>query len=51
MMPEYILPYVLHLLAHFPDFPMDKEDNQRAKVIFEYVAYVALSGLGYGGRF
>lgn len=23
-MPEYVLPYAIHLLAHHPDFPVDK---------------------------
>ncbi len=29
MMPEYVLPYMLHLLAHFPDFPTSLNDAGR----------------------
>lgn len=29
MMPEYVLPYLLHLLAHFPDFPTSHDDSVR----------------------
>lgn len=29
MMPEYVLPYMLHLLAHFPDYPTAHDDHAR----------------------
>ena len=29
IMPEYVLPYLLHLLAHFPDFPTSHDDGAR----------------------
>jgi hypothetical protein len=29
MMPEYVLPYMLHLLAHFPDYPTSHDDTAR----------------------
>jgi hypothetical protein len=32
LMPEYVLPYVVHLLAHHPDFPSSKTDVGRIKV-------------------
>ena len=33
MMPEYVLPYMLHLLAYYPDFPTSFDDNIRWKPI------------------
>lgn len=27
-MPEYVLPYAIHLLAHHPDFPVDKASDK-----------------------
>ncbi|CAN0435862.1 unnamed protein product, partial [Ectocarpus sp. 8 AP-2014] len=30
-MPEYVLPYAIHLLAYHPDFPVHKDDKQRIK--------------------
>lgn len=30
-MPEYVLPYMLHLLAHYPDFPEGHDDTHRWK--------------------
>lgn len=44
MMPEYVLPYMLHLLAHFPDYPTSKQDMIRWKPILKYVK--SLSSLG-----
>lgn len=31
MMPEYVLPYMLHLLAHYPDYPLSGDDKFRFK--------------------
>jgi hypothetical protein len=38
MMPEYALPYVLHLLAHHPDFPSSDADTARARHIQRWEA-------------
>jgi hypothetical protein len=37
LMPEYVLPYLLHLLAHFPDFPSGPDDSMRWKAIHKCV--------------
>ncbi|TFJ85174.1 hypothetical protein NSK_003597 [Nannochloropsis salina CCMP1776] len=40
MMPEYLLPYLLHLLAHFPDFPTSPHDSVRWRPIQRCLAFV-----------
>jgi len=33
LMPEYAVPYAIHLLTHHPDFPEDSSDTQRVKTV------------------
>ncbi|CAM9808961.1 unnamed protein product, partial [Discosporangium mesarthrocarpum] len=39
-MPEYVLPYVVHLLAHHPNFPIDKDDKPRLKNLQRHLCFV-----------
>jgi hypothetical protein len=42
VMPEYILPYVLHLCAHSNNFPDGEDDEDRVQHIEKYVSYVRI---------
>jgi hypothetical protein len=37
LMPEYAVPYALHLLAHHPDFPDDPSDAPRVKAVEKHL--------------
>jgi len=37
LMPEYAVPYVVHLLSHHPEFPDDKTDAGRIKAVERYL--------------
>ncbi|CAM9300251.1 unnamed protein product, partial [Phaeothamnion confervicola] len=39
-MPEYVLPYVVHLLAHHPDFPGGEQDEVRVKHLRKCLHFV-----------
>ncbi|CAM9264954.1 unnamed protein product, partial [Choristocarpus tenellus] len=39
-MPEYVLPYMVHLLAHHPDFPVDKDDKPRLKNLERCLVFI-----------
>ena len=38
-MPEYVVPYVYHLLAHHPDFPTEKEDAKRIRAQQKHLSW------------
>ena len=40
MMPEYLLPYLLHLLSHFPDFPTSLNDSGRWRPLHRCLAFL-----------
>jgi len=40
MMPEYLLPYLLHLLTHFPDFPTSLHDAGRWRPLHRCLAFL-----------
>ncbi|CAN0124437.1 unnamed protein product, partial [Scytosiphon promiscuus] len=49
-MPEYVVPYAIHLLAHHPDFPANKDDKPRMKNIQRYLVFLLDPLIGGHGR-
>ncbi|CAN0567076.1 unnamed protein product, partial [Ectocarpus sp. 12 AP-2014] len=47
-MPEYVLPYAIHLLAYHPDFPVHKDDKQRIKNMEKYLNFLIEPLIGAG---
>ena len=45
-MPEYVVPYAIHLLAHHPDFPVNKASRSRVSALEGVCVWVEVGGSG-----
>eukprot|EP00903_Cladosiphon_okamuranus_P009357 g8923.t1 len=50
LMPEYVVPYAIHLLAHHPDFPANKDDKLRMRNLERYLDFLLVPLIGGQGE-